>query len=162
VSPIPETGSRTRILLSLIALGILLLVAIRLRQTSRPSDEQVREAVRNVLGDQQEAWNMRDLRGFMDGYWQDEQLTFYSGGEKTFGWQATLERYRRKYQGEGQEMGHLTFSEIEIDVLGGETALVRGRWELAFKEKDKAGGLFTLLFRKMPQGWCIVHDHTTM
>jgi len=77
----------------------------------------------------------------------------------TRGWQATLERYRKRYQSEGQEMGQLTFRDIDIEVLGTDHAVVRGRFELV-RKKDRPSGLFTLLFKRLPAGWRIVHDHT--
>jgi beta-aspartyl-peptidase (threonine type) len=117
-------------------------------------------AVRRVLDEQVAAWNRGDLEGFMAGYWPSPELSFYSGSTKTRGWQATLERYRKRYQSGGQEMGRLRFAEIEVDVLGAEHALVRGRWQLE-RKKDKPGGLFTLLFKRLPEGWRIVHDHTS-
>ena len=116
--------------------------------------------MRKVLDDQVIAWNKGDLRGFMDGYWQSTELSFYSGKNKTKGWQATLERYRKKYQGEGKEMGKLTFSELDVQLLGSNHALVRGRWQLTLA-KENPSGLFTLIFRKVPAGWRIVHDHTS-
>jgi ketosteroid isomerase-like protein len=117
-------------------------------------------AVRRVLDEQVTAWNKGDLEGFMRGYWQSPDLSFYSGSNKTRGWKGTLERYRKRYQSEGQEMGRLSFSEIEVTVIGTDHALVRGRWQL-LRKKDKPGGLFTLLFKRLPEGWRIVHDHTS-
>jgi ketosteroid isomerase-like protein len=118
------------------------------------------DAIRQVLNAQVHSWNKGDIRAFMDGYWKSPDLSFYSGGKKTRGWQATLDRYRKKYQGEGKEMGKLAFKELEIDILGGANALVRGRWELTLS-KGRAGGLFTVIFRKTAAGWRIVHDHTS-
>ena len=79
--------------------------------------EQETKVIRQVLDEQAVAWNQADLEGFMKGYWKSDKLTFISGGEKTAGWQATLERYRKKYQGEGKEMGKLSFDELEIELL---------------------------------------------
>ena len=118
------------------------------------------QAIRKVLDDQVIAWNKGDLRGFMEGYWQSPELSFYSGKNKTKGWQATLDRYRKKYQGEGKEMGKLAFSELDVELLGPGHALVRGRWQLTLA-KEHPSGLFTLIFRKVPAGWRIVHDHTS-
>ena len=59
-----------------------------------------KSAIRKVLDDQVTAWNQGDLPGFMKGYWQSPDLSFFSGNNKTVGWQATLERYRQKYQGD--------------------------------------------------------------
>src|SRR5262249_53253325 len=91
-----------------------------------PGPTQAKKAIRKVLDDQVTAWNKGDLRGFMDGYWQSPDLSFFSGKNKTKGWQATLDRYRKKYQGEGKEMGKLSFSELDVELLGPQHALVRG------------------------------------
>lgn len=101
-------------------------------------------AVRQVLSAQVEAWNHGDLDAFMAGYWSSPDLTFYSGPDRTSGWQATLDRYRKRYQTDGKEMGRLTFSDLDVEVLGPDYALVRGRWQLELS-KDKPGGLFTLI-----------------
>lgn len=118
------------------------------------------EAVRAVLDAQVAAWNKGALEAFMNGYWQSPDLTFFSGNNRTQGWQATLDRYRKRYQAEGQEMGQLTFSELKVEVLGPDSAFVRGRFQLV-RSKDKPTGLFTLIFRRLPEGWRIVHDHTS-
>ena len=117
-------------------------------------------AVRAVLDRQVIAWNKGDLEGFLAGYWDSPELTFFSGKSQEKGLKATRERYRRRYQGEGKEMGRLSFDEIQVDVLGPKSVLVRGRWQLV-RKKDRPGGLFTLIFRKLPDGWRIVHDHTS-
>lgn len=119
-----------------------------------------REAIRKVLDNQVQAWNKGDLPGFMEGYWQSPDLSFFSGDKKTAGWQATLERYRKKYQGEKNEMGRLSFKELRIDVLGAEHALVKGRFHLQMKDQAPTG-LFTLILKKLPAGWRIIHDHTS-
>lgn len=117
-------------------------------------------AVKKVLIDQVAAWNKGDLEGFMAGYWKSEDLTFFSGNTRMKGWEATLDRYRKKYQGEKKEMGKLVFKEIGIEFLGPDHALIRGRWELTLS-KEKVAGLFTLVMRKHKEGWRIVHDHTS-
>jgi ketosteroid isomerase-like protein len=116
--------------------------------------------IAKVLTDQVVAWNKGDLEAFMEGYWKSPELTFFSGKDITKGWQATLERYRKRYQAEGKEMGKLSFSNLEIDVLGPDSAFVRGRWKVV-TSKETLGGLFTLVFKKLPAGWRIVHDHTS-
>jgi ketosteroid isomerase-like protein len=116
--------------------------------------------VRQVLEQQVSAWNRGDLEGFMAGYWRSPELSFFSGANRTQGWQATLDRYRMRYQAEGREMGKLAFSDLEIEMAGTEAAWVRGRWKVV-TSKETLGGLFTLIFKKQPEGWKIVHDHTS-
>src|SRR4051794_19128027 len=127
---------------------------------ARPQPEDGKKAIRAVLDAQVTAWNKGDLPGFMEGYWKSPELTFYSGNKVTRGWDATLERYQKRYQGEGREMGKLAFRDLEIQVLGTEHAVVRGRFVLTLK-KDTAEGLFTLVVRKIEGNWRIVHDHTS-
>ncbi len=116
--------------------------------------------IRAVLDAQAAAWNRGDLEGFMTGYWNSEQLTFFSGSDPKHGWQATIDRYRKKYQGADREMGQLTFDALDIVVINGRHAWVRGRWKLV-TSKETFGGLFTLIVEKKPEGWRIVHDHTS-
>jgi beta-aspartyl-peptidase (threonine type) len=97
----------------------------------------------------------------MAGYWNSPDLVFQSGATLTRGWQATLERYRRRYQAEGKEMGRLRFEELDVQPLGPDTAFVRGRWRLTMKDGSQPGGLFTLLLRRVSGDWKIVHDHTS-
>jgi beta-aspartyl-peptidase (threonine type) len=117
--------------------------------------------VRAVLDKQVEAWNRADLEAFMAGYWNSPDLVFQSGATITRGWQATLERYRRRYQAEGKEMGRLRFEELDVQPLSPDAAFVRGRWRLTMKDGSQPGGLFTLLLRRINGEWKIVHDHTS-
>jgi beta-aspartyl-peptidase (threonine type) len=125
-----------------------------------PSRQTAEEAIRQVLDAQVAAWNKGDLQGFMVGYWNSPELSFFSAGQRTRGWQATYDRYVERYQTKGQEMGQLTFRDLEIELLGTDSALVRGRWQLK-RSKDSPGGLFTLILKRLPEGWRIVHDHTS-
>lgn len=118
-------------------------------------------AVEEVLQRQVEAWNRHDLEGFMRGYWNSPDLTFFSDSIRTSGWQPTLERYRRRYQSEGREMGKLDFSNLTVQSLGSDAAFVRGAWHLTMPDGKTPHGVFTLIFRKFPDGWKIVHDHTS-
>jgi ketosteroid isomerase-like protein len=117
-------------------------------------------AVRLVLQSQVEAWNHHDLDGFMAGYWQSPDLTFFAGTTETRGWEPTLARYRKSYQSEGRSMGTLSFSDLQVQPLGPDAAFVRGRFQLVMPDGKQPQGLFTLIFRKFPEGWRIIHDHT--
>jgi beta-aspartyl-peptidase (threonine type) len=118
-------------------------------------------AVERVLHKQQEAWNRHDLEGFMADYWNSPELTFFSGANEHDGWQATMDRYLATYSSPGHEMGKLEFSGLRVVVLGQDSAFVRGSWKLTMPDGKTPHGLFTLVFRKLPEGWKIVHDHTS-
>jgi ketosteroid isomerase-like protein len=142
-------------------LALFVFLATVLGQARDPSDQDVKSAVEDVLHVQQAAWNRHDLEAFMAGYWNSPQLTFFSGAHETFGWLGALERYRKTYQGEGKEMGKLEFSDLRAEPLGSDAAFVRGAWQLTLSDGKTPHGLFTLVFRRFPEGWKIVHDHTS-
>ncbi len=119
-----------------------------------------RAAIRKVMDDQQAAWNRQDLEGFMAVYWNSPELTFFSGAHESKGWQAALDRYKKSYQGAGHEMGKLEFRNLRIEILGPEAAFVRGEFHLTMPDGKTPHGLFTLVFRKFPEAWKIVHDHS--
>jgi ketosteroid isomerase-like protein len=118
-------------------------------------------AIRKVLQSQVEAWNHHDLEGFMAGYWNSPTLTFFSGATETQGWQATLERYRKKYQAPDAEMGTLEFRDLQVEMLGPKAGFVRGKFLLTLSNGKQPHGLFTLIFREFPEGWRIIHDHSS-
>ena len=144
---------------------LILLIVINLNivigKAMEDEKKDAQEEIEKVLHQQVAAWNRGDLEGFMAGYWQSSDLSFYSGKSITKGWQPTLDRYRQRYQAEGREMGKLTFSDLKIEMLGSDSAFVRGKWQLEMN-KETAGGLFTLIFKRFPDGWHIIHDHTSV
>jgi beta-aspartyl-peptidase (threonine type) len=115
--------------------------------------------IRGVLDAQATAWNRADIDAYMDGYARRDDTEFMGGDSLTRGWRTVRDRYAAKYDSR-EKMGALTFSEIDVKLLSGDAALVTGRWELQRKE-DHPRGRFTLVFRKLPEGWRIVHDHTS-
>jgi ketosteroid isomerase-like protein len=138
------------------------------QQEETPADlrADLEEGIKHVLVSQVEAWNHGKLEGFMQGYWQSPDLTFFSGATVTRGWEPTLMRYRQRYQAEGKEMGKLEFQGLNIDVLSRRSAVVTGRWQLTLStsktpDGKQPHGLFTLVFKRLPGGWKIVHDHTS-
>ena len=133
-----------------------------------PENNAVSE-IQNVIRAQQEAWNRGDIDGFMNGYWRSEHTVFVSGDEVTRGWQKVLNRYKAKYSNRAK-MGTLTFSDLEITPLSSESAVALGSWKLKRANDppsqnsgatSEPHGRFTLIFRKFPDGWKIIHDHTS-
>jgi beta-aspartyl-peptidase (threonine type) len=116
--------------------------------------------IRKVLDEQVVAWNKGDLAGFMKGYWNSKELTFMSGKDVTRGWQETFDRYKKRYQADGKEMGKLAFTDVEVQILAPGVALVTGKFELTLA-KESPSGRYTLIVKKLAEGWRIVHDHTS-
>jgi uncharacterized protein (TIGR02246 family) len=141
--------------------AMLALCVIWQTPMTKAASEDAKSAVEQVLRMQQDAWNRHDLDAFMTGYWNSPDLTFFSGGQEQHGWQATLDRYKARYQSPGHEMGKLEFSNMRVEVLGTDAAFVRGEFHLIMPDGKTPHGIFTLVFRKFPDGWKIVHDHTS-
>jgi ketosteroid isomerase-like protein len=118
-----------------------------------------RTAVLAILEDHKAAWNRGDVTAFMNGYWRSPDVTFAGKEGFTRGWDTLLARYQRSYPDQAS-MGHLEFSELELRPLGPDAALVLGKWHIHRSAGD-GGGIFTLVLQKFPQGWRIVHDHTS-
>jgi len=115
--------------------------------------------IRAVLDAQRDAWNRGDIDRYMEGYARGSKTVFISGDSVTRGWQTVRDRYKKGYDSR-EKMGTLTFSEIEVSLLNSTTAVVIGRWQLQ-RANDEPKGRFTLIFKRLPQGWRIVHDHSS-
>ena len=115
--------------------------------------------VREVLHQAARDWSAGDLEGYMDSYWESDQLRFAGGGGVNFGWQRVLDRYRVKYP-DTAAMGRLRFTELDVKMIDADNALVFGRWILT-RETDQPNGVFTLLMKRFPEGWKIIHDHSS-
>jgi len=118
--------------------------------------------VRAILQNSEAAWNRGDLAA-MASYYEDSPQTTFIGRQVTRGGvQAILERYRRSYPTR-EAMGTLTFSEIEVRPLADGVALATGKF--ALKRTEAGGGdtsgRFTLVLRRTPAGWKIIHDHSS-
>lgn len=138
---------------------LFLLIIPLLNCSSSPLDiPKIEAQIQDILDQQKKTWDEEDLAGFMDFYWKSENLTFQSGGNRLLGWEALHSRYETTYSGENR--GSLDFTDISINVLSEDVAYVLGRWNLAFKDSTQ-GGLFTIIFKQMPEGWMIIHDHTS-
>ncbi len=137
-----------------------MVVMLTMPALAQDSGDAARTAIRKVMEEQQAAWNRHDLEGFMAGYWNSPELTFFSGGREYQGWQAVLDRYKQNYQSAGHEMGKLEFANLRIEMLGRDAAFVRGEFHLTMSDGKTPHGLFTLIFRRFPGGWKIIHDHS--
>jgi len=115
--------------------------------------------IRSVLQGQQAAWNRGDIDGFMNGYARSASTVFISEDTIRRGWQTVRDRYRKKYSSRGK-MGTLAFSDLEITLLSSDSAMASGRWTLN-RANDQPQGRFTLILRRLPEGWRIVCDHTS-
>jgi ketosteroid isomerase-like protein len=118
-----------------------------------------KQAILNVLEQQRSDWNKGDVEAYMQGYLKSDSLLFVGKNGPTYGWQKTLENYRKGYP-DKSSMGFLTFGIKKIDLLTKDTAFVLGSWHLK-REKDELKGYFTLLLKKVNGNWKVIVDHSS-
>ncbi|WP_436515381.1 YybH family protein [Ekhidna sp. To15] len=116
-------------------------------------------SIREALALQVECWNEGDLECFMDGYWKSDQLVFIGSSGVTFGWQKTLNNYKKKYP-DRETMGKLSFELIIVEPLSEDFWTVIGKWNL-MRKSDNPKGHFSLIFRRLDDQWVIVSDHSS-
>lgn len=138
-----------------LAVAAVTMAAAAVSAEDREAD---RRAIQAVLTAQQQAWNRGDVDAFLVGYWHSPELTFSGSSGVSRGWDGVLARYKKSYP-DRAAMGQLDFSGLEFRFLGADAALVLGKWHLQ-REKE-IGGVFTLVWQRFPEGWRIVHDHTS-
>ena len=140
--------------------AILLVVIVSCATPQTQAADPVAE-VKTVWAAMLDAWNRGDLEGFMNGYWKSPDVVFFSNGGETRGWQQTLDRYRAGYQADGKQMGTLDFPQLDFKPLGPEAVLARGRWHLKMPDGKESTGMTSVTYQKLPEGWRIVHDHSS-
>jgi len=133
--------------------------SVRLLGTPDKGRDPDTRAINDVLSAQQYAWNRGDVDAFLVGYWRSPELTFSGSSGVSRGWDGVLARYKKSYPNHAA-MGQLEFSDLEFRFLGPDAALVLGQWHLK-RESGDIGGVFTLVWQKFPDGWKIIHDHTS-
>jgi uncharacterized protein (TIGR02246 family) len=124
-------------------------------------------AIRTAIAAQADAWNRADISTFMQTYENSPETTFI-GAKVRKGYEPILERYKQAYT-TAEQMGKLTFGDLEVRLLPSasgavEYAVVTGTFHLertAHGEAKKDDGIFSLVWRKGPQGWRIILDHTS-
>ncbi|HKE58254.1 MAG TPA: nuclear transport factor 2 family protein [Pyrinomonadaceae bacterium] len=146
-------------LLRAFSLLTVVLLIPNLAMSQEKTNSKNMAAIRAVIEAQRDAWNRGDIEAYMDGYDRSSETVFVSGDSVTRGWQTVLDRYKKSYSTR-EKMGTLSFSDLEITLLGKDSAVVLGRWHLQ-RANDQPHGTFSLIFRLTKNGWKIIHDHTS-
>src|SRR5580704_17488771 len=121
--------------------------------------EADRAKIAAVLTAQQTGWNRGDVDAFIVCYWESRELTFSGSSGIARGFDGVRQRYKKNYP-DRAAMGQLAFSDLEFRFLGSDAALVLGHWHLK-RDNGDVGGVFSLVWQRFPDGWKIIHDHTS-
>ena len=139
--------------------SVFLIVAVLIFATTISAQSKDEKTIRNVLANQTNAWNQGNLQEYMLGYWQNDSLMFIGKSGITYGWQKTLENYKKGYP-DTAAMGKLKFELLAVNKLSANYYFVAGKWNLV-RSIGNVGGAFTLLFRKIKNRWFIISDHSS-
>lgn len=115
--------------------------------------------VKAILFRQQADWNKGAIDDFMNGYWESEKLKFVGANGITYGYDATLKNYHKRYPNR-DAMGQLTFGVKRVEKLSRKVIMLVGTWDLD-RKSGPIGGYFTLMFKKINREWVIIADHTS-
>lgn len=135
---------------------LFLLLIVSVFSSAQSGDEK---AIRQLLADQTMAWNRGDIEGFMQGYWKSDSMMFIGKSGVNWGWQKTLENYKKGYP-DTIAMGKLFFDIIQVKKLSHEYYYVVGKWMLKRTIGDLSGH-YDLLLRKIKGKWYIIADHSS-
>jgi ketosteroid isomerase-like protein len=144
-----------RFILFLTLLGVLAGMPAH-AQKAQPADQQ---QIAALMAIQTAAWNKGDIDGFMATYWHSDSLLFIGKNGVTYGWQATLDRYKKTYP-DATAMGKLDFKLLEFKPLASDTYLLIGKWHLERTIGDLQGH-FSLILQKIKGQWKIIADHSS-
>jgi len=135
---------------------VFLFVLPALSGTAQSNDEL---AIKQALSEQIEAWNQGNIERFMKTYWENDSLMFIGKGGIKYGWNNTLNNYKRNYP-DTIAMGKLSFDILKMSRLSPEYFYVVGKWHLQRSIGD-LNGHYDLLFRKINGKWVIIADHSS-
>jgi len=134
---------------------LIFLVALSASSVAEAQEDEIRK----LLSAQQDCWNSGDLECFMQGYLQSDDLVFVGSNGPKYGWQVTLNNYKKSYP-DKDAMGTLTFDLLKFQPVGKKHYLVIGKWVLT-RKSDAPQGHFSLLFEKIKGEWKIIADHSS-
>jgi uncharacterized protein (TIGR02246 family) len=114
-----------------------------------------------LMNESAAAWNRADLDGFLATY-ADDPRTAFVGARVTLGLDSIRGNYIRNYFRTGAPRDQLAFDELETRMLGDDHALMRGRCILTNPaDNSKTYCRYTLVWERRPEGWRIIHDHSS-
>ncbi|MBR9832147.1 nuclear transport factor 2 family protein [bacterium] len=136
--------------------GVIILITIG---CSAPSKSDTQYIINELMKKQEVCWSSGDLECFMEPYWHSDSLKFIGRKGLTYGWQKTLENYKKSYPS-SEDMGKLTFTNLYIEQLSKDYVSVIGKWHLE-RSMGNLEGHYSLLWKRMGGQWKIISDHSS-
>lgn len=137
-------------------LPFIIVLVLASCKTTQPTAIDDVAVIRSILDQQQKAWSENDLEGFMEGYWESDELTYFSRGKITKGWNTTLANYERNYPTK-DDTGKLIFEIANITQINKDAYYVMGSYFLT-REVGDTNGTFMIIFKRINGEWKIIGD----
>lgn len=138
---------------------LIFLLLLSLTACSVSNPEKDKKAIYDSMYFSQKAWNNGDLEGFMSNYWQSDSMKFIGKTSITYGYQPTLDRYKKGYP-DADSRGQLLYDFIHLDQIDGNHYFQVGKYTL-IRKTDTLSGHFSLLWERIDGEWRIVADHSS-
>jgi ketosteroid isomerase-like protein len=138
----------------LLLLTVMLLISCSKQINKTKGIEEIKLALHKSAED----WSTGNIEVFMDVYWKSEKLQFIGKNGITYGWQQTLDNYKKRYPTK-EHTGKLTFKVLSVDFLAKDLYSLIGEYHLD-RNLGNADGIFTLIFKKIDDKWLIISDHS--
>ncbi len=135
---------------------ILFCIASTFYCGAQSNEKKDKEAIQKVLKKQRIAWSDNNIEKFMESYWKSDSLKFYGSHGITYGWENTLERYKKAYPTK-DHTGKLSFKINDISKISEGAYYVMGEYHLK-REVGNADGFFMIIFKKINGDWKIIAD----
>ena len=143
--------------------SMLLALCCAGRSAEAPPSQPVSDpapAIRAALSGSADAFNRGDLDGHLAIYTDSATMMTPSGPRP--GRDRIKAGFSTKYfDANGKPYQQLEFDSLAVHLLGPDHAYVTARWALRGGNRPDLGGWFTLIWEHRPEGWRVLHDHTS-
>lgn len=129
------------------------------KKVSAATHEISKKEITDMMLQQAKDWSNGNIEAFMNGYQKTDSLRFIGGRGITYGWQQTLENYKKGYPDKAHT-GTLTFDLLDFDRLAENVYLVIGKYHLE-RSIGNADGIFSVILKKIDGEWKIIADHSS-
>ena len=137
----------------------LLLIAFTVRPANAQNDDSAETIITAALEASADAWNNADISGHVAMY--ADSAAFMTGNGPAIGRERTAALLEQAYFQDGAPAQQLSFTHLAIQMLGEDHALATGHFILSGGDSEDNTGWFTTIWERTPNGWKIIHDHSS-
>ncbi len=138
---------------------VLILHSCNTQKITNTNYQAAKQEITTMMMQQAKDWSNGNLEAFMQGYIKSDSLKFVGSNGLTYGWQQTLDNYKKNYPTK-DHTGILTFNLIDFNQLAKDVFLVIGEYHLKRTIGD-ANGIFSIILKKINGEWKIITDHSS-